>query len=105
MTKELKCKDCIFFEPVYPPMEIVFPYGSQDVYRYTSDGKCRCISPWFCTNSEEYCSFPTYIGEEKSVEDEELTYEFLRCEAEGRDTNEIFTSRDVSGRTLDGSNG
>lgn len=105
MTRGLQCKNCVHFSPIYPPRQIVTVYEGTYADKFISDGNCHCLDRWFCANSEEYCNYPDFIGEEQSYEDIELIYEFLRCEAEGRDTNEIFTSRNVSGRTLDGGNG
>lgn len=102
--KRLKCKDCVNFTPVYPPYEVVYAYEGTYPDKFICDGKCHCFGEWFCAYSEDYCAHPDFIGEEKSIEDEELTYEFLRCEAEGRNTDEIFATRNVSGRTLDGGN-
>lgn len=105
MTRGLQCKNCVHFSPIYPPQEIIYPYNGAYEDMFICDGKCHCLDKWHYTNSEEYCTYPIFIEEENSIEDEELIYEFLRCEAEGRSTDEIFTSRNVSGRTLDGGNG
>jgi hypothetical protein len=89
MTKRLKCKDCVNFTPMYPPYEVIYPYEGINPDKFICDGKCHCFDEWFCAYSENYCAHPDFIGEEKSIEDEELTYEFLRHEAERSAANEI----------------
>lgn len=89
--KRLKCKDCINFTPIYPPQEAVSLYKGTYQDKFIYDGKCHCFCEWFYTYSENYCTYPDFIGEEKSIEDEELTYEFLRYKAERSAVNEIST--------------
>lgn len=102
MTEGLQCKNCIHFTPIYPPYKIIYPYDGMHEDMIVYDGKCHCLDKWYYVYSDDYCNFPIFIEEENSIEDEELIYEFLRCEAEGRSTDEIFATRNVSGRTLDG---
>lgn len=93
MTRRLKCKDCVNFTPIYPSYETIYPYKGTCPDKFTYDGKCHCFGEWFYAYSEDYCAHPDFIGEEKSVKDEELTYEFLRCEAERSAVNEISSKR------------
>lgn len=93
--KRLKCKDCINFTPIYPPQEIICTYKGSYLNKTIYDGRCHCFGKWFCAYSEDYCVHPDLSERKKSIEDEELTYEFLRYEAERSAANEISTEGTV----------
>ena len=78
--KGFQCKNCLYYRPHYPPHELVYNGVS-----ITYDGDCYYHpSNRFCTNGNDQCFFSEFIGEEKTAEDEELTYKFLTAESEGR---------------------